>query len=146
MGKELSWSLVTAHASDGKFSRFGWIIRRGERLKIRDLHTVNCVLGDGFSTIGGWTTVLLESGETIRIDVETIDGVVTSTALNNGGPGSSPAGVEALSIPRWNGQDGVCDFNMIDNAHRGEQAVSDLLLANCEDGLSRREQDLSWVR
>src|SRR5690606_19465748 len=93
VGEVLSWSLATAQSSDGRFSRFGWIIRNGERLRIRDLHTVNCVLGDGLSTIGGWTTVLLDSGETLRIDVETIDGVVTSTNLNNGGPGSSPAGV-----------------------------------------------------
>jgi hypothetical protein len=90
--------------------------------------------------------VLLDNGETLRIDVETIDGVVTSTSLPNGGGDSSPAGVEALSIPRWNGHEGVCDFNMIDNAHRGEQAVSHLFLANHEDGLSRRTQDLSWVR
>lgn len=146
VGEALSYSLVTAHSAAGEFSRFGWIMRDGERLKIRDLHTVNCVLGDGFSTIGGWTTVVLDSGETLRIEVATIDGVVTSTELNNGGPGSSAAGIEALSVPRWNGHHGVCDFNMIDNAHRGEQEVSGLFLANHADGLSQRPVDLAWAR
>ena len=146
VGEALSWSLATAHSATGGFSRFGWVMRNGKRLKIRDVHTVNCVLGDGLSTIGGWTKVLLEGGETLRIDVETIDGVVTSTDLPNGGTGSSAAGVEALSIPRWNGHHGVCDFNMIDNAHRGDQEVSNLFLANTEHGISRREHDMSWVR
>ena len=146
VGPKMSYSLVSMHAGDGSFSKFGWLMRDGKREAIRDLHTVNCTLGDGLSVIGGWTVVLLESGERIRIDVEAVDGVVTSTHLNNGGPGSSPAGIEVLSIPRWNGMEGVGDFNMIDNAHRGEQPVSHLFLANHEDGLSKRAFDPSWLR
>lgn len=146
VGPKMSYSLVSMHGDDGSFSKLGWLMRDGKREQIKDLHTVNCVLADGISSLGGWTTVLLESGETIRIDVESVDGVVTSTHFNNGGPGSSAAGVEVLSIPRWNGLEGVCDFNMIDNAHRGEQEVSHLFLANHEDGLSRRQFDASWIR
>ena len=146
VGPQLSYSLVSMHAADGSFSKFGWLMRDGKREKIRDLHTVNCTLADGLSVIGGWAVVLLESGEKIRIDMETVDGIVTSTHLNNGGPGSSGAGIEALSISRWNGLEGVTDFNMIDNAHRGEQEVSHLFMANHTDGLSKREFDPAWLR
>lgn len=146
VGPELSYSLITMHAEDGSFHRMGYLMLDGKREPIRDVHTVNSTLGDGYSSVGGWTKVLLEDGRTIRIDVDSIDGVVTSTHLDNGGPGSSPAGIEVLSIPTWNGHHGICDFNMIDNPHRAEQEVSHTFLANCDTGLSHRAVDLSWVR
>jgi hypothetical protein len=146
VGERLSYSLVSMQAEDGQFNKFGCLMRDGKREPIKDLHTVNCTLADGFSSLGGWTVVLLESGEQLRIDAESVDGVVTSTNLNNGGPNSSPAGIEVLSIPSWNGLTGVCDFNMIDNPHRGNQEVSHLFLANSDDGLSRRSFDPSWIR
>lgn len=146
VGPNMSYSLVSMHDNAGAFHKFGWIMIDGKRETIKDLHTVSSTLADGYSVIGGWSTVQLEDGRTIRIEVEAVDGVVTSTHLNNGGPGSSPAGIEVLSIPRWNGQAGVCDFNMIDNAHRGEQEVSNVFLANCDDGLSKRTFDASWIR
>lgn len=146
VGEQLSYSLLTMQGATGPVQKMGWIARNGVRQTLRDFHTINCSLADGYSSLGGWSVVLLESGERIRIDVETIDCVVTSTHLNNGGPGSSPAGVEALSIPRWNGFEGVCDFNMIDNAHGGEQAIVCPVMANHEDGLSRRDFDPSWLR
>jgi hypothetical protein len=134
------------HDNPGEFHKFGWVMLNGKREPIRDVHTISSTMGDGYSVVGGWSTVQLENGQTLRINVDAVDGVVTSTHFNNGGPGSSPAGIEVLSIPSWNGQSGVCDFNMIDNPHRGEQEVSNLFLANCEDGLSRRTFDASWVR
>lgn len=146
VGPRLSYSLLSMHAEDGSFSKAGYVMLDGKREAIRDLHTVNCTLADGLSSIGGWTVVQLENGLTLRIDVEAVDGVVTSTNLNNGGPNSSPAGIEVLSIPSWDGQTGVCDFNMIDNAHRGHGEVSHLFLANTHDGLSRRDFDPGWIR
>ncbi|HEY2658337.1 MAG TPA: hypothetical protein VGI79_01345 [Caulobacteraceae bacterium] len=146
VGPALSYSLVTMHAEDGSFHKMGYLMLDNKRQKIRDLHTVNSTLSDGYSSIGGWSVVELEDGRTIRIDVEAIDGVVTSTSLNNGGLGSSPAGIEVLSIPRWNGHSGICDFNMIDNPHLGVQPVKGVFLANYKDGLSGREFDPSWTR
>lgn len=146
VGPELSYSLVTSVADNGTMFKFGWLMRGGVREQILDLHTVNMVLSDGYSSIGGWSVVRLASGEVLRIEAETIDGVVTSTHEVNGGPGSSPAGIEALSIARWNGHDGVCDFNMIDNAHRGEQPISDALLANTDEGVTVRHFDPTWIR
>lgn len=146
VGPALSYSLVTMAGADGVIHKFGWMMREGRREKLKDFHTVNMTLSDGYSSIGGWTTVLLQSGERIKIEAETIDGIVTSSHEVNGGPGSSPAGIEAISIARWNGYEGVCDFNMIDNPHLGEQAVVGTLLANIDDGLSQRPFDPSWVR
>jgi hypothetical protein len=146
VGPELGYSLVTSLAEDGNLYKFAWLMRNGVREKIRDFHTVNMVLSDGYSTIGGWTVVELDSGERLRIEAETLDGTITSTLKENGGPGSSPPGIEAISIARWNGLEGVSDFNMIDNAHGGEQAVLNPLLADDGDGLTRRKFDPSWVR
>ena len=146
VGPNLSYSLVSMHDNGGDLHKFGWVMLNGKREKIKDLHTVSSTLADGYSVIGGWTVVQLENGQTLRINVDTVDGVVTSTHFDNGGPGSSPAGIEALSIPTWNGQAGICDFNMIDNAHRGEQVVSNTLMANVDTGLSRRQFDPSWIR
>lgn len=146
VGPNLSYSLISMQDNAGGFRKLGWVMLDGKRETIRDMHTVSSTMSDGYSVIGGWSVVQLENGRTLRIEVDAVDGVVTSTTLNNGGPGSSPAGIEVLSIPRWNGQAGVCDFNMIDNAHAGEQAVMPLFLANSEDGLSKRSFDASWIR
>jgi hypothetical protein len=147
VGPELSFSFATVQLENGEFFKGWWLVRDGKRQDVVDINTVVLLLADGFSTVGGWTEALLANGERIRVQVETIDGVVTSSHLNNGGPGSTPAGVEGLSIPRWNGHDGVCDFNINVNPLRGEQAVSHLLLANHEDGLTRRPDiDLGFTR
>lgn len=146
VGYPLSWSLVTSCGEDGKLHKFGWIMREGQREKIDDFHTVNMTLSDGYSSIGGWTVVKLASGEKLRIEAEVIDGIVTSTKTPNGGPGSSPARIEAISIARYNGHEGVSDFNMIDNPHLGEQPVLGTLLANIEDGISHRSFEFDWIR
>jgi hypothetical protein len=146
VGTALSYSLVTMQAADGSHHKMGYLMLDNKRQKIRDLHTVNSTLADGYSSIGGWTKVILDDGRHIHIEVEAVDGIVTSTHLNNGGPGSSPAGIEVLSIPRWNGHEGICDFNMIDNPHQGEKEISGVFLANYTNGLSHRDIDLSWVR
>ena len=146
VGPNMSYSLLSFHDYDGGFNKFGWLMLDGKQEVIKDFHTVSSTLADGYSVIGGWTAVKLENGRNFRIEVETVDGVVTSTHKNNGGPKSSPAGIEVLSIPQWNGQAGVCDFNMIDNPHRGEMPVSNTFFANCDDGLTRRDFDASWIR
>lgn len=146
-GPELSFSLSTVQLENGDMFKGYWVIRNGKSEIVRDINTVVLLLADGFSTTGGWTDIELESGERIRIDVETVDGVVTSSHLPNGGPGSTPAGVEALSITRWNGLEGFCDFNININPCRGEQEVSHLMFANYADGLSKRPPlDLSFAR
>jgi hypothetical protein len=145
VGKALSYSTISLHGPDGSFHKMGYLMLAGERKEICDFHTVNCTMADGISVVGGWTDVLLEGGNKLRIEVETLDGIITSTHLNNGGKGSSAAGVEALSVPSWQGHDGICDFNMIDNAHRGTLPVSHLFRANVDDGLSKRSEDFSWL-
>jgi hypothetical protein len=146
VGPALSYSLFSMHAEDGSFHRMGYVMMEGDRRKIRDFHTVNCSLGDGFSTLGGWSVVELEDGRRLQIEANVVDGMVTSSHIANGGPGSSSAGVEGLSVARWNGHEGVADFNMIDNAHRGDRPVGSLLMANTDEGITRRERSWDWVR
>lgn len=146
VGPALSWSLMTGQSGNGEHFKRGWLIRDGQRLPIKDIHNVNITLGDGISVLGGWGIAELENGERICIDLQSVDNVVTSSHFPNGGPGSTPAGVEALSITRWNGYEGVADFNMIDNAHRGEQPVSNLLFSIDSDGVTHREFDPTFLR
>jgi hypothetical protein len=147
VGPALSFSLSTVQFDNGEYFKGYWLVRAGKSETVKDINTVAMVLADGVSAIGGWTDVLLESGERIRIEAETIDGIVTSSHLPNGGPGSTPAGVEAISIARWNGHEGFCDFNINVNGLGGEKAVTKLMLANHTMGLSQRPPiDLSWAR
>lgn len=146
VGPDLSWSLVTIMDAKGHYHKLGFVMLNGKREVVTDVEHVNFVLGDGISSIGGRTVAKLENGEVLRIEVEAVDGVVTSTLYDNGGPGSSSAGVEVLSIPHWNGRAGISDFNMIDNAHRGNKEVGHLLYANHENGLSRRIFNASLLR
>lgn len=147
VGPALSFSLSSVQLENGDFFRGSWVMRNGHREAVADYSTVVHLLEDGISVIGGATRVRLDSGETLDIEMETIDCIVTSSHYPNGGPGSTPAGVEALSIVRWNGHEGVCDLNVNINPLRGEQAVSHLLWANTETGLSQRPpHDLEWAR
>lgn len=147
IGPALAFSLVTTVGEDRELYKFGWLMRNGVREKLRDLHHVNMVLSDGFSTIGGYTMVELESGERLRIEATVMDGMVNSTITLNGGPGSTPATIDSYATLKCGDlQGGVSDFMMLDNAHNGEEAVYNILLADTEQGLSRRNFDPSWLR
>lgn len=147
LGPELSFSLSTIQLENGEFFKGYWLMRNGVSETVTDINTVALVLADGLSTVGGWTQVELQSGETLRIEADAVDGIITSSHLPNGGPGSTPAGVEALSIARCNGLTGFCDFNINVNPLRGEKEVGNLLFANHADGLSHRPpRDLAWAR
>ena len=77
--------LVSMQDNAGEFHKFGWVMLNGKRETFRDAHTVSSTLADGYSVVGGWSVVQLENGLTLRIEVDAVDGVVTSTPLNNGG-------------------------------------------------------------
>ncbi len=146
MGPAMSFSAMTVQHATGDFMKCAWVCRDGKVEYAQDVNTAAIVLADGLSTIGGWTEIILDSGERIVIETEVIDGIITSTHKMNGGPGSSPAGVEAIAKARWNGHEGFCDFNINVNPLLGEQAVSKLLMANHAEGLSRRDPaDTAWA-
>lgn len=146
VGPELSFSCMTLQRGDGNFFKAAWVVRDGVVEYAQDVNTAAIVLADGLSTIGGFTEIILDSGERIVIETEVIDGIITSTHQPNGGPGSSPAGVEALAKARWNGLEGFCDFNININPLHGEAAVTRLLHANHSDGLTKHEPDtVAWA-
>lgn len=145
-GPALSFSCLNVQLPDGQFVQSAFIVRDGVVEYPRSSHAAATVLLDGVSVIGGFNIMELESGEKIRIDVETIDGIITSSHLPNGGPGSTPAGVEAMSIGRWNGMEGFLDFNVNLNALNGETEVKNTLLADMSDGISYRDVEATaWA-
>ena len=146
VGPALSFSAMTVQQVSGDFMKCAWVVREGVVEYARDVNTAAIVLADGLSTIGGWTQILLDSGEEIVIETEVIDGLITSTHTPNGGEGSSPAGVEGLARARWNGHEGFCDFNINVNPLNGAAAVSKLLHANHAEGLTRHDpQAVAWA-
>lgn len=146
VGPAMSFSAMSVQQTTGDYMKAAWVYRDGKVEYAQDVNTAAIVLADGMSTIGGWTEIILDSGERIVIETEVIDGIVTSTHKPNGGEGSSPAGVEAIAKARWNGHEGVCDFNINVNALNGNAAVSKLLMANHTDGLSKRDPaDTAWA-
>jgi hypothetical protein len=146
MGPELSFSAMNVQTGDGTLGKAGWVARNGVVEHAVDINVVTVLLADGFSPVGGWAQLTLESGEQVTIDAEVVDGIVTSSHLPNGGPGSTPAGVEGLSIARSGSLEGFCDLNVNVNALKGESPVTNTLLANFSDGLSRRDPEAcAWA-
>lgn len=147
VGPDLSFSCMTLQQGVGDFLKAAWIVRGGKTEYAQDVNTAAIVLADGLSTIGGWTEIVLDSGERVVIESHVIDGIVTSSHVPNGGAGSTPAGVEALAKARWSGREGFCDFNINVNPLNGEAAVTKLLFANHDEGLTRRNPaDVGWIR
>lgn len=141
-GPALSFSCMTVQIPNGDFVRSAFVVRDGV-VEHGDVNTLATVAADGFSVVAACAAITLESGERIRIEAETIDGIVTSSHLPNGGPGSTPAGIEAMSIARWNGLEGFCDANININPLNGESPVTVTLLADTADGISYRDAALA---
>jgi len=146
VGPELSFSCMTVQHGNGDFVKAAWVVRDGMIEYAKDVNILAIVLPDGISTIGGWTEILLDSGERISLRTEVIDGIITSSHLPNGGPGSTPAGVEGIAKAMWSGKEGVCDFNINVNPLNGEQPVTKLTLANHDEGLTVRDpSETEWA-
>jgi hypothetical protein len=139
LGPALSFSASNVQTGDGTLAKAGWVARHGVVEHATDVNVVVVLLADGVSPVGGWAELTLESGERVAIDAEVVDGIVTSSHLPNGGPGSTPAGVEAMSIARAGDLEGFCDLNVNINPLNGSSPVTNLMLANSSDGLSRRD-------
>jgi hypothetical protein len=135
----------------GDFFKAAWVMRNGVTEYATDINTLAMVLPDGLSTIGGYTQITLDSGEIINIEARRIDSIVTSSHTPNGGPGSTPAGVEALSRARAKGDnsglEGFCDFNINVNPLNGQDSVTKLIFANADEGLTQRDLNAeAWAK
>lgn len=142
LGPALSFSCMTVQTPNGDITRSAFVVRDGV-VENGVVDTLATVAADGVSVVAASAAITLESGERIRIESETIDCIVTSSHLPNGGPGSTPAGVEAMSIARWNGLEGFCDANININPLNGESAITNVLLADVNDGISYRDPVLA---
>jgi hypothetical protein len=147
LGPALSFSCVTVQQGAGDFFKAAWVVRDGVTEYARDVNTLAMMLPDGFSTIGGFVEIILDSGERLVVEARAIDGIVTSSHAPNGGPGSTPAGVEALCEARSGALRGFCDFNVNINPLNGSSAATKLIFANAEEGLTRRDPDAArWAQ
>lgn len=146
-GEALSFSCTNVQVPSGDFIRAGFVARNGVIEHAKTINTAVTVLLDTVSVVGGVLVIELESGEIIRIEGEAVDGIITSSHLPNGGPGSTPAGCHAMSVAKWNGMEGFIDLGSHFNALNGESAITATLMADMGDGISHRDPDvLSWLR
>lgn len=138
-GPDLSFSGVLLHLANGQFMRGGYVRRKAVLCPLADFDVVAHVNADGVSVRGGWAEWTMSDGERLRVEAETIDGIITSYRSDHGGP-HSHIGVEALSIARSGALQGFCDFNIANNPAGGEQAAVSVCerYATLKPGLSRR--------
>lgn len=138
-GPALSFSGVVVNLANGMFMKAGWVCRDGKVEHARDVDMLAHVNIDGLTTRGGHMLMTLEGGETVRVDAEVIDGIVTSYRSDHGGPGSH-VGAEGIAVARAAQRVGMCDFNISDNVAGGEQPAATVCeeWATLKPGLSQR--------
>ena len=129
-GPDLSFSLVTTLLPGGHLIRMGFVARDGEILPVRDSDVAVLIEPDGTSHRGGYGTGVLPDGETLRLDVEVIDGILITIR--------NLAVVEGISRVTCGERVGFCDLEASNNPRQGTDPPPRCLRAVSEDGVSQR--------
>jgi hypothetical protein len=130
-GPELSFGLLTWHATDGSLRRFGYVVRDGEAEAAEDVDVVLAMEPDGTTFRRGSATWTLAGGETLTLDCQPIDAIVSE---RNG-----VAWVDGLCEIEHDGRRGFCCLEGSNNSRGGSGPVRAAVAAVLEQGLSRRE-------
>lgn len=129
-GPALSFSLEVLHLADGSINTFGFVVRDGERARVRDLEVLVTLDHDGLSPRRYQADVTLASGEQLTLVSETIHAVL----YNHRGPLTA---IDALATIRVGGLTGTGDLNLIANPLNGTDRPSALVAGSVDDGLRR---------
>ena len=131
MGPDMSFGALTWHAVDGSLRRFGYIVRDGEAEAAEDVDVVLAMEPDGVTFRGGTATWTLASGDTMKLDCQPMDAIVTE---RNG-----VAWVDGLCEIEHEGRRGFCCLEGSNNPRGGSAPLRTAVAAALEQGLSRRE-------
>jgi hypothetical protein len=131
-GPELTFNAASWHGIDGSLRSFGIVVRDGVVTYAEAVDLLVFMETDAMTHRGGIATFDLPGGERIRIDIRTpVDGAVT---LHHG-----VACVDEICEFEYGGRSGFCDLEITTNPRAGTGAVSALVRATLQKGLSQRE-------
>ncbi|MGH8992135.1 MAG: DUF7064 domain-containing protein [Acidimicrobiia bacterium] len=131
LGPDLSFMGLSWLANDGSLVTEGYVNRHGETTPARAVDILAYVDIDGLSCRGGRVRMDLPDGTDVTFEADRVDGLLT---LHR-----NVACVDTISRVRLaDGRTGFCDFETTHNSRGGEEAVTVMVGAAIDDGLSHR--------
>jgi hypothetical protein len=134
-GPDLSMQVVHFLSAEGKFRRYGYVMRDGVPELLRNSRIVLPVEDDAFTYRSAQLELESQSGARFRIDHQVQDGIVLQVR--------GFAAVEGIGSARLDGRTGFGNLEANSNPLGGNQAPALAMHANMTDGLSRRPPDCS---
>jgi hypothetical protein len=132
-GPDLSMQVVHFLSSDGKFRRYGYLMRNGVPELLRSSRIVLPVEDDAFTYRSAQLELESMSGERLLIDHQVRDGIILEVR--------GFAAMEGIGTARLDGRTGFANLEANSNPLGGSQAPALVLYANMRDGFSRCPPD-----
>jgi hypothetical protein len=128
-GPDLSMQVVHLLSADGKFRRYGYLMRQGVPEQLRSSRIVLPVEDDAFTYQRAQLELETRSGERLFIEHEVRDGIVLQVR--------GFAAVEGIGVAKLNGRNGFGNLEANSNPLGGNQAPASVFFANMDNGLSQ---------
>ena len=132
-GPDLSMQVVHFLSFDGKFRRYGYLMRNGVPELLRSSRIVLPVADDAFTYRSAQLELESMTGERLLIDHQVRDGIVLEVR--------GFAAMEGIGSAWLDGRTGFANLEANSNPLGGNQAPALVLHANMRDGFSRRSPD-----
>ena len=147
LGPQWSHSIFTFFDARGGAALGGWVVRNGLVEHAREIDSVVYNNMDGITARGGRVSAVLESGERVDIEVQTLSSFITGHDTDHGGPHSYVCS-EGVSSMRVFGQTGAGCFTICNNV----TGVGEPVQRVCEefstlvDGISKAPRGTPLIR
>jgi hypothetical protein len=131
-GRDLSMQVVHLLSSDGKFRRYGYVMRNGVPEQLRSSRMVVPVEDDAFTYRRAQLELQTQRGDRLLIEHEVKDGIVLQVR--------GFAAIEGIGVATLNGRSGFGNLEANSNPLGGNQAPASAFFANMGSGLSQIER------
>jgi hypothetical protein len=128
-GPDLSMQVVHLLSADGKFRRYGYVMRHGVPEQLRESRIVLPVEDDAFTYRRAQLELVTQHGERLFIEHEVKDGIVLQVR--------GFAAVEGIGVAKLDGRSGFGNLEANSNPLGGNQAPAFVFFANMGCGLSQ---------
>jgi hypothetical protein len=147
VGPEFSHSIFTFFDKHGGAAMGGWVVRHGVVEHAREIDSVVYNNMDGITARGGRVSALLESGERVDIEIETVSSFITGHDTDHGGPDSYVCS-EGVSRTKINGSEGAACFTICNNVTGVGEPVQRVCeeFSTLQDGISVRPSTETLIR
>lgn len=146
-GPKFSHSIFSFFDAHGNAALGGWIVRDGVVEHAREIDSVVYNNMDGITARGGRVCAVLESGERVEIEVQTLSSFITGHDTDHGGPHSYVCS-EGVSRMRVGGRVGAGCFTVCNNVTGVGQPVQRVCeeYSTLVDGISRAPAGTPLIR